>query len=188
MIPISPLLTIYFAIFCALFAMAVGALSGVLASFLLRLPIRGVLKNALLGLLGFLGFFVAILVSRPGAPRLAVFETRVLAEAWCFRPQDESALDRVWVHVTQLLDGGSATSLRISAAGSDARYAPQLTLAPHIEVVKTGCQSWCGGSQNSGWLVPRRRFHSPSTRRVNPNFSAGMTVAGVPRCGSLRSR
>lgn len=34
--------------------MAAGALAGVLASFFLRLPIRGVWKDALLGLLGFL--------------------------------------------------------------------------------------------------------------------------------------
>ncbi len=39
--------------------MAAGALAGVLASFFLRLPIRGVWKDAVLGLLGFLVFFVA---------------------------------------------------------------------------------------------------------------------------------
>jgi hypothetical protein len=36
--------------------MAAGALAGVLASFFLRLPIRGVWKNAVLGLSGFMGF------------------------------------------------------------------------------------------------------------------------------------
>jgi len=41
------------------------------------------------------------------------------------------------MHVTQLLRGGPSTSLGISAAGSDARYAPQLALAPDIEVVET---------------------------------------------------
>jgi hypothetical protein len=46
--------------------MAAGALAGVLASLLLRLPIRGVWKNALLGVLGFAAFFVTILVTRLG--------------------------------------------------------------------------------------------------------------------------
>jgi hypothetical protein len=41
-----------------LLAMAAGALAGVLASFFLRLPIRGIWKDAVLGLLGFLVFFV----------------------------------------------------------------------------------------------------------------------------------
>jgi hypothetical protein len=44
--------------------MAAGALAGVLASFFLRLPIRGVWKNAVLGLSGFMGFFVTNLFSR----------------------------------------------------------------------------------------------------------------------------
>ena len=48
---------LFFLVF-GLLAMAAGALSGVLASFFLRLPIRGVWKDAVLGLLGFLLFFV----------------------------------------------------------------------------------------------------------------------------------
>jgi hypothetical protein len=44
--------------------MAAGALAGVLASFFLRLPIRGVWKDAVLGLSGFMGFFVTNLFSR----------------------------------------------------------------------------------------------------------------------------
>jgi hypothetical protein len=50
-----------------LLAMAAGALAGVLLSFFLRLPIRGVWKDAGLGLLGFLLSFGANLVSRLGA-------------------------------------------------------------------------------------------------------------------------
>jgi hypothetical protein len=46
--------------------MAAGALTGVLASFVLRLPIRGVWKDALLGLLGFMTFYVTNLVYRIG--------------------------------------------------------------------------------------------------------------------------
>jgi hypothetical protein len=50
---------IFFFLVFGLLAMASGALAGVLASFFLRLPIRGVWKDAVLGLLGFLVFFVA---------------------------------------------------------------------------------------------------------------------------------
>lgn len=66
MIPISAPFTIYLLIVCGLLAMAAGALAGVLASLLLRLPIRGVWKDALFGLLGFVAFFVTILVTRLG--------------------------------------------------------------------------------------------------------------------------
>ena len=58
--------TIFFLLLFGLFAMASGALAGVLASFLLRLPIRGIWKDALLGLLGFAVFFVMQLNSRLG--------------------------------------------------------------------------------------------------------------------------
>jgi hypothetical protein len=64
---VPPGFTIFFLLVCGLFAMAAGALAGVLASFFLRLPIRGVWKDAVLGLLGFfLVFFAPILVSRLG--------------------------------------------------------------------------------------------------------------------------
>ena len=56
---------IFFYLVFGLLAMAAGALAGVLVSFFLRLPIRSVWKDALLGLLGFLVFFLATtLVSR----------------------------------------------------------------------------------------------------------------------------
>jgi hypothetical protein len=64
---VPPGFTIFFLLVCGLFVMAAGALAGVLASFFLRLPIRGVWKDAVLGLLGFfLVFFAPILVSRLG--------------------------------------------------------------------------------------------------------------------------
>jgi H+/Cl- antiporter ClcA len=64
---VPPGFTIFFLLVCGLFAMAAGALAGVLASFFLRLPIRGVWKDAVLGLLVFfLVFFAPILVSRLG--------------------------------------------------------------------------------------------------------------------------
>ena len=53
-----PGFTIFFFLVFGLLAMAAGALAGVLASFFLGLPIRGVWKDAVLGLLGFLLFFV----------------------------------------------------------------------------------------------------------------------------------
>jgi len=55
---VPPGFTIFFLLLFGLLAMAAGALAGVLASFFLRLPIRGVWKDAVLGLLGFLVFFV----------------------------------------------------------------------------------------------------------------------------------
>lgn len=61
-----PGFTIFVLLVCALFALAAGALAGVLASFLLRLPIRGVWKDAALGQLGFFVFYVTNLGSRCG--------------------------------------------------------------------------------------------------------------------------
>jgi hypothetical protein len=65
-IPYSRALTIYLSLIAVLLAMGAGAFSGVLASFLLRLPIRGVWKDALLGSLGFLVGFVMVLVTPLG--------------------------------------------------------------------------------------------------------------------------
>jgi hypothetical protein len=64
---VPPGFTIFFFLVCGLLAMAAGALAGVLASFFLRLPIRGVWKDAVLGLLGFLVFYVTTLFSRLGS-------------------------------------------------------------------------------------------------------------------------
>jgi hypothetical protein len=62
---VPPGFMILFFLVFGLLAMAAGALAGVLVSFFLRLPIRSVWKDALLGLLGFLVFFLATtLVSR----------------------------------------------------------------------------------------------------------------------------
>jgi hypothetical protein len=62
---VPPGFTIFFFLVFGLLAMAAGTLAGVLASYFLRLPIRGVWKDAVLGLLGFLVFYVAtILVPR----------------------------------------------------------------------------------------------------------------------------
>jgi vacuolar-type H+-ATPase subunit I/STV1 len=74
---------IFFFLVFGLLAMAAGALAGVLASFFLRLPIRGVWKDAVLGLLGFLVFYAttlffgldSLLISRlidPTSPGLVV--------------------------------------------------------------------------------------------------------------------
>jgi len=63
---VPPGFTIFFLLVCGLLAMAAGTLAGVLASFFLRLPIRGVWKDALIGLLGFLVFYVMNLVFRIG--------------------------------------------------------------------------------------------------------------------------
>jgi hypothetical protein len=57
---------IFFLFVCGVLAMAAGTLAGVLAAFFLRLPIRGIWKDAVLGLLGFLAFYVTNLVSRLG--------------------------------------------------------------------------------------------------------------------------
>jgi uncharacterized membrane protein YeaQ/YmgE (transglycosylase-associated protein family) len=45
--------------------MATGTLAGVLASLCLRLPMRGIWKNALLGLLGFLVAFMGFIFFGP---------------------------------------------------------------------------------------------------------------------------
>lgn len=52
---------IFFFLLFGLLAMAAGALAGVLAAFLLRLPIRSAWKDAVLGLLGFGVYYVASL-------------------------------------------------------------------------------------------------------------------------------
>jgi len=62
--PVSPALAAYFEIVEIIVAMATGAVTGVLASFCLRLQIRGVWKDALLGLLGFL-LFAAVDIFSP---------------------------------------------------------------------------------------------------------------------------
>ena len=58
---------IFFFLVFGLLAMAAGGLAGVVASFFLTLPIRGVWKDALLGLLGFLVFYLTTLVSPLGS-------------------------------------------------------------------------------------------------------------------------
>jgi hypothetical protein len=63
---VLPAFTIFFLLICGLLAMAAGAIAGVLASFFLRLPIRGVWKDAVLGLLGYMVFYVTNLVSQFG--------------------------------------------------------------------------------------------------------------------------
>ena len=45
--------------------MGTGEATGVIASFCLRLPVRGILRDALLGLAGFLIGFAAIVLVRP---------------------------------------------------------------------------------------------------------------------------
>jgi hypothetical protein len=63
---VPPGFTILYLLVCGLLAMGAGALAGVLASFLLRLPIRGVWKDVVLGLLGFAVFYGTNLVYRIG--------------------------------------------------------------------------------------------------------------------------
>ena len=53
MIPFSPGLALYLVFICMVIATGTAALAGVLASLALRLPVRGIWKDALLGLLGF---------------------------------------------------------------------------------------------------------------------------------------
>src|SRR6266853_3406325 len=65
MIPYSPALTVYLLLICIAIATGVGALVGVLSSLCLRLPIRGIWKDALLSLLGFLLVFMAFAFLRP---------------------------------------------------------------------------------------------------------------------------
>ena len=55
-----PGFTILFFLVFGLLAMTAGALAGVLASFFLRLPIRGIWKDAVLGLLGFMVYYVTM--------------------------------------------------------------------------------------------------------------------------------
>jgi hypothetical protein len=64
---VPPGFMIFFWLLFGLLAMAAGALAGVLTSFLLRLPIRGVWKDSVLGLLGFLVFSATTLFSRLGS-------------------------------------------------------------------------------------------------------------------------
>jgi uncharacterized membrane protein YeaQ/YmgE (transglycosylase-associated protein family) len=62
MIPIA--VGIYFVLVDALFAMLLGALTGAVASFCLRVPRSGIVKNGLLGSLGFfVGYAICIVVS-----------------------------------------------------------------------------------------------------------------------------
>jgi hypothetical protein len=68
---VPPGFTIFFLLVSGLLAMAAAVLAGVLASFFLRLPIRGVWKDAVLGLLGFLVFFVTNLFFRLGIAIIA---------------------------------------------------------------------------------------------------------------------
>lgn len=68
MIPVSPIIAICFLIAYAFAGMAMGALTGLLASLMLKLKIRaiGIIKDGLLGSLGFLvGFVGAALVPWP---------------------------------------------------------------------------------------------------------------------------
>ena len=69
---------IFFLLVFGLLAMAAGALAGVVASFFLSLPIRGVWKDAVLGLLGFLVLFETNLVSRLGA----LLNNNLIDPAW----------------------------------------------------------------------------------------------------------
>ncbi len=59
MIPSSPALSLYLLAVCVVIAAGVGALAGVIASLSLRLPIRDIWRDALIGLLGFLVAFAA---------------------------------------------------------------------------------------------------------------------------------
>jgi hypothetical protein len=59
--PVSTCITIFLLLVYALVAIAAGALTGVLASFLLRLPKSGILEDGLLGMLGFLLLGLALI-------------------------------------------------------------------------------------------------------------------------------
>jgi hypothetical protein len=62
MIPIE--VAIYFVLIDAVFAMLIGMLTGAVASFCLRVPRSGIVKNGLFGSLGFFaGYVVCIVVS-----------------------------------------------------------------------------------------------------------------------------
>jgi hypothetical protein len=68
-IPVSPIIVVYFLLIYAVLAMGTGAATGAVASFSLRLPMRGILTDALLGTAGFLiGFAVTVLVRPLGSP------------------------------------------------------------------------------------------------------------------------
>jgi hypothetical protein len=69
--PVSPTLVVYFLFIHMLLAMGIGAAAGVVASFCLRLPMRGILTDALLGAAGFLAAFAIIIVVRPLGNALA---------------------------------------------------------------------------------------------------------------------
>jgi hypothetical protein len=60
MIPIA--VGIYFVLIDALFAMLIGALTGAVASFCLRVPRIAIAKNGLLGSLGFFAGYVTCIV------------------------------------------------------------------------------------------------------------------------------
>jgi uncharacterized membrane protein YeaQ/YmgE (transglycosylase-associated protein family) len=60
-----PALALYLLLICLVIASATGALAGVLASLCLRLPMRGIWKDTLLGLLGFLVAFMAFVFLGP---------------------------------------------------------------------------------------------------------------------------
>ena len=53
MIPFSPGVLVYLLFICMVVAAGIGALVGVIASLFTKLPVRGIWKDALLGLLGF---------------------------------------------------------------------------------------------------------------------------------------
>jgi hypothetical protein len=67
--PISAAVTIFLLLIYALLAIALGALSGKVSSFVLGVPTFGLLNDAGLGLLGFLLFGVAFIL----VPRLSEF-------------------------------------------------------------------------------------------------------------------
>jgi predicted Co/Zn/Cd cation transporter (cation efflux family) len=63
--PLSPTLVAYFFFICILLAMGTGAATGAVASCCLRLPVHGILRDALLGAAGFLVGFAVIVLVRP---------------------------------------------------------------------------------------------------------------------------
>lgn len=65
MIPFSPGLALYLLFICMVVATGTGALVGAIASLALRLPVRGIWKDALLGLFGFLMAFGAFVFLGP---------------------------------------------------------------------------------------------------------------------------
>jgi hypothetical protein len=65
--PVSPALAAYFLTIEIIVAVTTGVVTGILASLCLRLPMRGIWKDALLGLLGFLLFFAVDIFSPFGS-------------------------------------------------------------------------------------------------------------------------